>query len=394
MLNKEREEKVIGLCQELIRAQSYSGEEDKVAEALKKNFEEMGFDDVVIDGYGNIIGHIKGNRPGKKIVFDGHIDTVPVSNIDEWSYPPFGAEIHDGKIYGRGATDMKGAVSAMACAAANFAKDTNKEFAGDIYVAGVVHEECFEGVAARAISKRIKPDYVVIGEASQLNIKIGQRGRGEIVIETFGKPCHSANPEKGINAVYKMAQVIEAIRTLKPTHHDVLGDGILELTDIKSSPYPGASVVPEYCRATYDRRLLVGETKESVLAPINELLEELMKKDPQLKVKASYAVGKEMCYTGNEIEGERFFPGWLFDENEDFVQDVYKEIKVMGYNPTITQYNFCTNGSHYAGEANIKTLGLGPSRENLAHTVDEYIEIEQLTSVTECYYGVIKALLK
>lgn len=394
MLNREREEKVIALCQELIRAQSYSGQEDKVSQALKRNFEEMGFDEVIIDGYGNIIGHIKGNKPGKKIVFDGHIDTVPVTNPDEWNFPPFGAEINDGRIYGRGATDMKGAVAAMACAAANFAQDTNKDFAGDIYVAGVVHEECFEGVAARAISERIKPDYVVIGEASQLNLKIGQRGRGEIVLETFGKPCHSANPEKGINAVYKMAQVIEAIRTLKPTHHEVLGDGILELTDIKSSPYPGASVVPEYCRATYDRRLLVGETKESVLAPINELLEEMMKKDPQLKVKASYALGKEMCYTGNEIEGERFFPGWLFDESEDFVQDVYKELKGMGFDPAITQYNFCTNGSHYAGEANIKTLGMGPSRENLAHTVDEYIEIEQLTSVTECYYGIMKALLK
>lgn len=394
MLNKEREEKVIALCQELIRARSYSGEENQVAEALKKNFQEMGFDDVIIDGYGNIIGKIKGNRPGKKIVFDGHIDTVPVTNPDEWNFPPFGAEINDGKIYGRGATDMKGAVAAMACAAANFAHDTNKDFAGEIYVAGVVHEECFEGVAARAISERVKPDYVVIGEASQLNLKIGQRGRGEVVLETFGKPCHSANPEKGINAVYKMAEVIGAIRTLKPTHHEVLGDGILELTDIKSSPYPGASVVPEYCRATYDRRLLVGETKESVLAPINELLEEMMKKDPQLKVKASYAVGKEMCYTGNVIEGERFFPGWLFDEDEEFVQDVYKELKDMGFDPTITQYNFCTNGSHYAGEANIKTIGMGPSKENLAHTVDEYIEIEQLTSVTECYYGIMKALLK
>lgn len=394
MLNKEREEKVIALCQELIRARSYSGEENQVAEALKKNFQEMGFDDVIIDGYGNIIGKIMGNRPGKKIVFDGHIDTVPVTNPDEWNFPPFGAEINDGKIYGRGATDMKGAVAAMACAAANFAHDTNKDFAGEIYVAGVVHEECFEGVAARAISERVKPDYVVIGEASQLNLKIGQRGRGEVVLETFGKPCHSANPEKGINAVYKMAEVIGAIRTLKPTHHEVLGDGILELTDIKSSPYPGASVVPEYCRATYDRRLLVGETKESVLAPINELLEEMMKKDPQLKVKASYAVGKEMCYTGNVIEGERFFPGWLFDEDEEFVQDVYKELKDMGFDPTITQYNFCTNGSHYAGEANIKTIGMGPSKENLAHTVDEYIEIEQLTSVTECYYGIMKALLK
>ena len=191
-----------------------------------------------------------------------------------------------------------------------------------------------------------------------------------------------------------MAKVIEAIRTLEPTHHSVLGDGILELTDIKSSPYPGASVVPEYCRATYDRRLLVGETKESVLAPIQALLDKLMAEDPQLKAKVSYAVGKEQCYTGNEITGERFFPGWLYDEKDEFVQDVKKELEGMGYTPEITQYNFCTNGSHYAGEAGIKTFGLGPSKENLAHTVNEYIEIDQLTKVTDCYYGVMKALLK
>ena len=392
--DKEREEAVVSLCQKVIRQRSYSGEEQGVANVLKENMQAMGFDEVTIDKYGNIIGCIKGKRPGKKILFDGHIDTVPVTDETEWQYPPFAAEIHDGKIYGRGTSDMKGAVSAMTCAAANFAKDTDKDFAGEIYVAGVVHEECFEGVAAREISKAVQPDYVVIGEASQLNLKVGQRGRGEIVVETFGVPCHSANPEKGVNAVYKMAQVIEAIRTLEPPHHPVLGDGILELTDIKSAPYPGASVVPEYCRATYDRRLLVGETKESVLKPIQDLLDEMMAKDPQLKVKVSYAVGKEKCYTGNDIEGERFFPGWLYDEDSDFVQAVMGQLKEMGYDPSITQYNFCTNGSHYAGEAGIKTFGLGPSRENLAHTVNEYIEIDQLAKVTDCYYGVMEALLK
>ena len=342
---------------------------------LSENMKQMGFDEVTVDKYGNIIGCIKGNRPGKKVLFDGHIDTVPVTEEAEWLYPPFAAEIHDGKIYGRGTSDMKGAVAAMTCAASNYAKDTGKDFAGEIYVAGVVHEECFEGVAAREISKNVRPDYVVIGEASQLNLKIGQRGRAEIVIETFGKPCHSANPEKGINAVYKMAKVIEAIRTLVPTYHPVLGDGILELTDIKSAPYPGASVVPEYCRATYDRRLLVGEKKESVLEPINGLLEKLMAEDP-------------------ELEGERFFPGWLYDKDDDFVQAVYTKLTEKGFTPEITQYNFCTNGSHYAGEAKIKTFGLGPSRENLAHTLNEYVEIEQLTKVTECYYGVMEALLK
>jgi putative selenium metabolism hydrolase len=393
VLDKNREEQVIALCQSLIQAKSYSGEENLVSDRLSAFFKENGFDEVNVDKYGNTIGVIKGKYPGKKIVFDGHMDTVPVGYEGDWSYPPFGAEIHDKKIYGRGASDMKGAVAAMACAAANFAKDNEKEFAGEIYIAGVVHEECFEGVAARSISEAVKPDYVVIGEASGLNLKIGQRGRAEIKVETFGVPAHSANPEKGVNAVYKMAKVIEAIRSLEPTSHPVLGKGILELTDIKSSPYPGASVVPEYCVATYDRRLLVGETKESVLKPIEELMEILKQEDPELKVKVSYAVGNEKCFTGEEITGERFFPGWLFEKEENFVTAVKKELNTMGFTPEITQYNFCTNGSHYAGEAGIKTLGMGPSHENLAHTINEYIEIDQLTKVTEHYYGIMKALL-
>lgn len=394
MISKEREEKLVAFCQKMIRAKSYSGHEDQVAEEMKRFCAEEGFTDVHIDKYGNCICHIKGKQPGPKLLFDGHMDTVPVPDESAWEHDPFGAEIIDGKMYGRGTSDMKGALSSMMAAAIFYAKDCDYNFPGDIYVAGVVHEECFEGVAAREISAYVKPDYVVIGEASQLNIKIGQRGRGELQVETFGVPAHSANPEKGINAVYKMCKVIEAIRGLKPTNHPVLGDGILELVDIKSSPYPGASVVPDYCRATYDRRLLVGETKESVLAPIQELLDQMMKEDSELKAKVSFVEMEEKCYTGNQISSERFFPGWLYDENEPFVQDVYKEMKALGLNPTITNYNFCTNGSHYAGEAGIKTLGIGPSKENLAHTINEYIEIEQLVKVTESYYGVMKALLK
>ncbi len=394
MLNNEREKTVIDLCRSLIKAQSYSGNEQNTAHELEMFFKKYPFVSVHTDKYGNIIACIKGNRPGPKILFDGHIDTVPVVDSTKWSHDPFAAEIVDGKIYGRGTSDMKGAVAAMANAAVNFAADTKNDFAGEIYIAGVVHEECFEGVAAREISSYVKPDYVIIGEASNLNMKIGQRGRAEICVETFGVPAHSANPEKGVNAVYGMCSVVEAIRTLVPTEHPVLGKGILELTDIKSSPYPGASVVPDYCRVTYDRRLLTGETKESVLAPIQKMLDDLMKKDPSLKARVSYAKGKEVCYTGSAIEGERFFPGWLFDENEKYIQDVKVQLNKDGFEPKITNYNFCTNGSHYAGEAGIRTIGMGPSLESLAHTIDEYIEIDQLTKVCECYYSIMKALLK
>lgn len=394
MLSEARKNKLTEVCQELIRNKSYSGEEKNVAEAIKTVFEELGYDDYFIDEYGNIIGHIKGSEEGKKILFDGHIDTVPVPDESKWTHNPYGGEIVDGKIYGRGTSDMKGQLSAIIVAAACFAEDIKKDFKGDIYVAGVVHEEIFEGIASRKISEAVNPDYVVIGESSELNLKIGQRGRAEIVIETFGKPAHSANPEKGINAVYKMSKIIEKIQELETPVHPVLGKGILVLTDIKSSPYPGASVVPDYCKATFDRRLLVGETKESVLAPIKAFVEELMKEDSELKAEVSYAKATENCYTGSTISGERFFPGWLYEEKDEFVQIAYEGLKSAGLDPEITQYSFCTNGSHYAGEKGIRTIGFGPSKENLAHTIDEYIELEQLFIGAEGYYEILNSLYK
>lgn len=393
MYTKE-EQQVIDLCRALVRCPSLSGQEEGVVRILSDFAREAGFDRITVDPYGNFLACIRGSRPGKRLLFDGHMDTVPVPDPSVWTHPPFEGEIREGRLYGRGATDMKGAVAAFACAAAQFARDTGRDFPGELWLAGVVHEECFEGVAARAVSEAVRPDYVIIGEASQLDLKVGQRGRAEIVVETFGVPCHSANPEKGVNAVYAMTKVIDAIRTLEPPVHPVLGKGILELTDIKSSPYPGASVVPSHCRATYDRRLLVDETPEGVLAPIQALLDRLMAADPTLKAKVSYAVGRETCHTGAQITGERFFPGWLCSPDAPFVRAVKEELEAMGFTPALRQYNFCTNGSHYAGEAGIPTFGLGPSREDLAHTVDEYIEIDQLLDVTRCYGGAIRALLR
>jgi acetylornithine deacetylase/succinyl-diaminopimelate desuccinylase-like protein len=191
-----------------------------------------------------------------------------------------------------------------------------------------------------------------------------------------------------------MAELIRLIAKLEAPTHPILGEGILELTDIKSSPYPGASVVPDYCRATYDRRLLVGETKESVLQPLLNLISELKNTDPQFEAKVHFASGVECCYPGDEIRGERFFPGWVFTEKNEFVQTALAGLRNSGLNPKITQYSFCTNGSHYAGEAGIQTIGFGPSRENLAHTIDEYIEVDQLLQAAEGYYGIQQAVFQ
>lgn len=387
-------EDVLKLTKKLISQKSYSGNEENVSKILKNFFDENGFDEVKVDKYGNTIGIVDGNKPGKTLLFEGHMDTVPIGKISDWDTEPFEPTLKDNKIYGRGASDMKGALAAMAVATAEFAEESKRDFPGKIAVAGVVQEECFEGVASRNISKIYKPDYVVIGEASQLNLKIGQRGRAEIQIEVFGKPAHSANPEKGINAVYKMCKIIDRIRKMPLNYSEKLGKGIIELVDIRSEPYPGASVVPEYCIATFDRRLLVNETPESVMEPIKKIINNLKKEDPELDAKAFYTKGTAECFTGEKIEAERFFPGWIFDENEEYIQSIYNNLKKEGYDPEITNYNFCTNGSHYAGEMGIKTIGLGPSKENLAHITNEYISVDDLYKVLDYYKIVMKSLLK
>ena len=142
---------------------------------------------------------------------------------------------------------MKGGVTALVTAAAQFANETKRNFHGTLCVSCSVHEECFEGIASREVSQYVKPDFVIVCEPTSNAIKIGQRGRGELCVSVEGVSCHSSTPEKGVNAVYHMNTLLEEIRKIRPNEHPILGKGILELTDIISTPYPGASVVPFLC---------------------------------------------------------------------------------------------------------------------------------------------------
>lgn len=389
-----RDETLIGLCQSLIRIPSPSGREEQVAKAIQTAMENSGFDEVIIDRYGSVLGRIRGKRPGKTILMDGHIDHVDVIDADQWSHQPFGAQVEDGKIYGRGTSDMKGSVAAMICAAANYAADTSKDFAGQICVSCTVHEECFEGVSSREISRLAQPDYVIIGEATTSTVKIGQRGRAEVVVETTGKSCHSSNPEKGVNAIYHMMAVIEEIRKIIPNEHPILGKGILELTDIISSPYPGASVVPSLCRATFDRRTLVGEDETLILGQVQAAIDAAKANIPDLDATVYLAEGAEACWTGETIHAKRYFPAWLIEEDSEFVQKALAGLRETGIEPTISHFAFCTNGSHFCGEAGIPCIGYGPSLETLAHVRDEYIEIEQLTKASHGFYGILSQLTR
>jgi putative selenium metabolism hydrolase len=387
------EKELIQLCKRMINIKSYSGEENNLVEFLKEKMIELGYDEVSVDEYGNIIGKINGKGSGKTVLFDGHVDTVPVQDESLWIHKPFKAEIEDGKIYGRGASDMKGALASMIFSLASLKKN-NILLDGDVYVSGTVHEECFEGVALGKVIDRVKPDYVVIGEASDLKLKVGQKGRAEVSITTKGKSAHSSNPEVGINAVYKMMDIVRGVKELTPSEHPSLGKGIIELTDIKSNPYPGASVVPENCTATYDRRLLVGETKDTVIDEIKNVIDELFVKDDKLSAKVEIALGENVCYTGKVIKALRFFPAWLMDIESNIVKGSLEGMRKAGIPMETSTYYFCTNGSCSAGERNIPTIGFGPSLERLAHVVDEYIEIDQLVKSCNGYMNIALELSK
>lgn len=394
MMNTKRRDELVRLCQDMIRRPSLSGHEEPMVELIKDTMKAVGYDEITVDRYGNVVGRIRGARLGKSLLLEGHMDHVEVNSPEKWTRDPYGGDIDGGRLYGRGSTDMKGSLAAMILAAVYIKQDHHDCLNGEILVAGAVHEECFEGVASREIGEMYSPDYVVIGEASQLNLKRGQRGRAEVILETIGKSAHSSNPEAGLNAVKKMVRLLEAIESgFRPFSHPVLGDGILELTDIISSPYPGASVVPDRCRVTFDRRLLVGETEGQVLSEIQAIIDGVAKDDPEMKAKVSLAVGEDLCYTGEQIKAKRFAPAWLFGEDHEFVEKAIAGLKAVGLKPRLSHYAFCTNGSYYAGAAGIPTIGFGASREDLAHVVDEYVEIEQLVGACAGYYGIAKSVL-
>ena len=387
-----QDQRLIQLCRDLIRLPSLSGQEEQVARHIRQTMEELGFDQVEIDRFGSVVGTIRGNAPVKTVLMDGHIDTVPVSDPAQWTHDPFGGEQAEGKIYGRGASDMKGSVAAMITAAAGYARDTGKNFAGTICVSCSVHEECFEGVACREVARNTRPDCVIIGEATSTTLKIGQRGRAEVVVETEGVTCHSSNPDKGVNAVYHMCALIDEIRRIEPNRHPMLGQGILELTDIVSSPYPGASVVPGLCRATFDRRTLVGETEESVLAQVEEAIRRTRERIPDLKARTYLAQGSAPCWTGETIAAKRFFPAWAMEEQDELVQKALAGLRQAGIQAPLSHFSFCTNGSSFCGELGIPTVGFGPSLESLAHVVDEYIEEEQLLRACRGFQGILSQL--
>lgn len=382
----EDHDALIEFTRELVRIPSLFGHEKEMAEAVAQRMRALDFDHVEIDAYGNAVGVIEGAADGPTLLFDAHTDTIDVHPRDAWSHDPFGGELVDGRIYGRGSTDMKGPLAGMVYAAAGIDRS---EIAGRVIVSASVAEEIIEGIALKQVMERYPPDYVIIGEPSNLNLVRGGRGRAEFVLQAKGKPSHSSAPDQGVNAVHKMARVIEAIEALSLPEDPVVGRGVMCLTDIISDPYPAQSVVPSGCRVTYERRLVPADTLDGVTADLQQACDRAGAADTGIDL----AVSDFTTYTGVHWQKPKWFPAWLLDEDDEFVQRALLGLRRAGLDPQVTTYNFCTNAAHSAGEAGVPTIGFGPSAEHLAHIVDEYLEVDQLIKVAHGYAGLIEALV-
>lgn len=381
---------LLEFCRKLIGVEGVSGCEGEVAALLEEEMLRVGFDKVERDIYGNVIGTLKGDAPGA-LMFEGHMDTVGIQDRNLWKYDPFGSDFVEGKLYGRGTSDMLCALAAMVHAVGSIAKQALPDHA-TLYVVGVVQEEIFEGIGFGKVLDHYFPDAVVLGEASDLRLMLGQKGRCELRVETFGKNAHSAHPEKGRNAIEMMAKILGRLPKIPCPKSPLLGDGITVVTDIISRPYPGSSVIPDHCQITIDRRTLVGETKESLLTEMEEALalDFPSHSKENSEFSCTIPIASAPCYTGEPLGGERFFPAWQIEEDASIVRYAYEAMKKAGLSVQGGYYPFCTDGSESAGNRSIPTIGFGPSSPSLAHIIDEYVKFDQVLVAREVYATLAK----
>jgi putative selenium metabolism hydrolase len=376
---------LVEFTRDIIRIRSLSGEEGPVVERIVLEMNHLGYDDAWIDQAGNALGLIQGHKPGKCILLDAHVDTV-TANPEDWHSDPWAADIREGRIYGRGSADTKGNLAAMVYGASRVNRE---EIMGSIIVCGSVHEELMEGGSLQLVIKENLPDYVVIGEATHLQLNRGGRGRAEVVVETIGKSAHSSSPEVGSCAVHKMMHLIEAIEQQPPLQHPFLGSGSMVLTDIISNPYPGSSVIPNRCRVTFDRRLLLNES-------IDSIIEEVKNSARAANVECIVKVldGQETTYRGFQMQAPKFFPAWILEEEHPLVQHAYDALKNLNPDTEIKSFQFCTNAASSAGMFGIPSIGYGLGRETDAHTANESISIEELVQATRGYQAIIGSVLR
>ncbi len=377
---------LVAFLKDLVRIPSMNGDEEKVLQRVKAEMEDLGYPKIWFDELGNLYGKI-GDGPNI-IAIDGHLDTVDVGNLSNWEHPPFEAHESEGRIYGRGACDQKGGIAAAIYAGKELI-DRGIPQDTSLVVCATVLEEDYEGVSWKFILEEteFRPSVVLLTEPTNMEIKIGQRGRMEMKVNLEGISSHGSAPERGDNAIYKAAPILKEIDELNKNYESdsKLGAASITATDIRSSA-PSLCAVADSCTIHLDRRLTSGETLQSCKREI-ESLESVKSSQGTVSI-PEYQV---RSYTGKEIKLPAYYPAWIMEEDHIAVKRAKTAFKeAYKSDPEIGVWAFSTNGVWTKGVHDIPTIGFGPGNEEYAHSPKEHIEIEQLNQSVKFFVEFVR----
>lgn len=375
------EGEVAAFLREIIAIPSMSSEEGAVIERIREEMARVGFEETRVDGLGNLLGRI-GSGP-RVLVIDSHCDTVDVGNPDLWKVDPFQGDMRDGVIYGRGACDLKGGL-ASSVYAGKILRQVGVPDDVTLWVSCTVQEEDCDGLCWKYIieEENFRPDAVLLTEPTNCNIYRGQRGRMEIKVQTEGLSCHGSAPERGVNAVYKMAPIIREIEALNERLKDdpFLGKGTVTISEIKSTS-PSLCAVADSCTIHLDRRLTAGETIETALAEIRAL-----PAFQQAGAKVWLEEYRTPSYTGKVFPMEKYYPTWVLEEDHPVLAAAVASYRnLFDREPLVDKWTFSTNGIATMGLHGIPTFGFGPGLEEHAHSPYEQITTDHLVRAMAFY---------
>ncbi len=374
----------------LVRTPSLSGQEAAVARQVADEMRACGFRNVQVDRIGNVIGRY--GRPGGPILLlNAHMDTVDVADPASWQHDPFGAEIENGLLFGRGSADMKGALAAMVYGIGLLCQQ-QADLPGEVVLAAVVQEEPTEGMAMRSLLQHegIRPDWVILGEPTNLQLARGHRGRVELHVTVFGRSAHASAPETGDNALTNAARLIFGLELQNASlmSDPVLGKATLAVTGINTLT-ASRNAIPDRCELIIDRRLTLGETPTRAVAEIESVMQ-------RERVRGTVAVGayRSVSYTGYESSGSEVYPAWLLPADHPLLQQSFATLeRCLGRRPTVGIWAFSTDGVFTMGEAGIPTLGFGPGDARSAHTANESIRLSDVHQAADAYASLTIDLL-
>ncbi|MFO7323250.1 MAG: YgeY family selenium metabolism-linked hydrolase [Chloroflexota bacterium] len=384
---EEQREDIITFLRELCAIPSYDSQIRAVGERAEAEMRKLGFDDVWFDRMGNVIGKI-GDGP-VKLLYDSHIDTVGIGDPDEWEWDPFEGKIENGVFFARGACDEKGSTPGMIYGLA-LAKELGLLEGVTGYYFGNMEEWC-DGIAPHALveAEGLRPDFVVIGEPTKMQVYRGHKGRVEMQVVAKGKSAHAASNFLGDNAIYKILPIIDAISKLEPELGDdpFLGHGRITVTDMRVKT-PSINAVPDEALIYIDRRVTFGEDPQAELERIRRLIGD------RDDIEASILFYDEPSYTGFVFPVDKIFPAWALPEDHAFVQAGVAAGQLLWGEPLPTgKWDFSTNGIYWMGKAGIPSIGFGPGDEIHAHTVIDQVKLDDVVKATE-WYALLPALLK